>query len=395
MITRPRAFWVVGGMLVLVIAASAAPSPLYDLYQHRWHFSTFVLTQVFAAYALGVLASLLLVGRVSDDLGRRPVLLAGLGGLIASTVAFMLADAVGVLIAARAAQGLATGLVLGVVGAAMLDFRGRHDAQFVGLANGVLSLCGTVAGTLGCGVLAQFVPAPLVIPFVVLLAIEVPLVLLAIALPEPVVERRRPRLRPQPPGVPAAIRGHFALSALGTLASWSVLGIFLGLGAKIASELTGTESPLFAGAVIALIATFGGIAQVAVQGFEPRRVTVVGSAVLAIGLSLNAAVLSTGSAALFLATAAVVGLGFGATFVGALRALTSVVPDHRRAEVMSAFYVVGYLAWAVPALAVGLLTAELGLFPTFRVFTAAVAAACIGVALLARRVRTEPPAVAV
>src|SRR4029079_2621867 len=83
---------------------AVTPSPLYRTYSVLWDFSPLTLTLIYATYAFGVLASLLLFGAVSDDVGRRPVLLAGLAGLLGSTALFLAADSAAWLFAARGLQ---------------------------------------------------------------------------------------------------------------------------------------------------------------------------------------------------------------------------------------------------------------------------------------------------
>src|SRR5436305_10912478 len=136
-------FAVASAVIGLALFASATPSPIYALYQERWHFSTPVLTLVYAVYCFGVLAALLLVGRISDDVGRRPVLAASLAGLLGAGVLFALAHSVGWLFAARALQGVTTGAALGAAGAAMLDLHPARDGSRTGLINGVGSAAGT------------------------------------------------------------------------------------------------------------------------------------------------------------------------------------------------------------------------------------------------------------
>src|ERR1700760_4353999 len=75
-------------LIVSLLAASSAPTPLYAIYQQRWGFSPITTTIVFGVYALAVLASLLTLGRVSDYVGRRPVLLGALTVQAASMVVF-------------------------------------------------------------------------------------------------------------------------------------------------------------------------------------------------------------------------------------------------------------------------------------------------------------------
>src|SRR3954465_11994791 len=122
----------VAAVIGLALFASSTPSPLYGTYRELWGFSPVVLTLVYATYAIGVLAALLLAGRVSDDVGRRPVLLVSLAALMGATVLFMFADSVAWLFAARGVQGLATGLALGAASAALLDLHPRRDPAGVG-----------------------------------------------------------------------------------------------------------------------------------------------------------------------------------------------------------------------------------------------------------------------
>jgi len=383
-------FAVAASVIGLALFASATPSPLYGLYQERWHFSTLVLTLVYAVYAFGVLAALLLVGRLSDDVGRRPVLAASLAGLFGAGVLFAVAQSVGWLFAARAVQGITTGAALGAAGAAMLDLHPRRDGAHAGLVNGVVSAGGIGVGALVASVLVQYAPDPRVTPFVVLLVLVGLTLLLTLALPEPVVERTRPRLRPQRPRVPAESRRAFALAALAVLSSWSIAGLYLSLGPNLITELVHTTNRLAGGASVLALTLPAAVTQLVWQRLDPRRAAAYGSAVLAAGMAATAASLSTGSAALFLAASVVTGGGFGVAFMGALRSLTQAVPERHRAEVMSAFYVVAYFAIALPAVAAGLAAPSLGLEPTFRIFSLAAAALALGLSLIAGRGERAP-----
>src|SRR3954471_19075607 len=168
----PRlAYALVAAAIGLALFASSTPSPLYGSYRELWGFSPLVLTLVYATYAVGVLAALLLAGRLSDDVGRRPVLLVSLAALMVASVVFALADSVAWLFVARGVQGLATGLVLGAASAALLDLHPRRDPAGVGLHNGVVSAGGLGLGALVSAILVQLAPAPRVMPYAVLLAL--------------------------------------------------------------------------------------------------------------------------------------------------------------------------------------------------------------------------------
>jgi predicted MFS family arabinose efflux permease len=386
------AYWLVAAIIGLALFASATPSPIYALYREEWGFSSFALTAVFAVYAIGVLAALLLAGRISDDVGRRPVLIGSLAALLVSTGLFLAADSVAWLFAARALQGVATGVAMGSAGAALLDLHPRRDTHSAGLANGVASSAGMGLGALLSSVLVQYVPLPQRTPYLVLLVIFTVLLIGAILMPEPVQERRRLSLRFQRPHVPREIRGAFGLSALGVLASWSIGGLFMSLGPQLAAIELGTDNRVAGGFAIFALCGAGAVSQVLFQRTAPWKLTSVGSLIVAIGMAAVVGSLSLGSGLAYLAASVLTGLGWGGAFLGALRSLTVVVPPRHRAETMSAFYLVAYSSLSLPALAAGLVVSSWGLLPTFRVFGGLVVLAGLVVAVGA--LRTRPEAVA-
>src|SRR3954454_2157483 len=214
----PRlAYVLVAAVIGLALFASGTPSPLYGTYRELWGFSSEVLTLIYATYAFGVLAALVFAGRISDQWGRRPVLILALATLLVTSVVFMLAQSVAWLFVARGVQGLATGLALGAASAALLDLHPRRDPAGVGLTNGVVSAAGLGLGVFVSATFVELLPAPRVLPYVALF------VLFAIALagvarmPEPVADRRSLRLPPQRPGVPAGVRRPFLLAALAVM----------------------------------------------------------------------------------------------------------------------------------------------------------------------------------
>lgn len=368
----PLAFAAVAAVVGVGFYASATPSPLYGVYQLRWHFSTPVLSLVYATYALGVLTSLLLIGGISDHTGRRPVLAWSLLALLLSMLVFLAADSVAWLFAARALQGLATGGALGAAGATLIELHPSGDSRRAALVNGVVSLAALAAGAFVSSVLVQFLPAPRVAPFAVVVGLIVLLLPLVGALPESVPADRRPSLRLRRPAVPASARGPFLLAALGVLSSWSVGGLYLALCPPLASHLLGTHHALAGGAAIAAIMTPGALAQFAGRELSNRTLTAVGAMLLAIGMALTTGAVAVGSAVLFLTSSALSGTGLGLVFMGALRHLNGAIPPSRRAEVMSAFYVVGYLSLSLPAIAAGLAASALGLSETFELFSTCV-----------------------
>jgi predicted MFS family arabinose efflux permease len=387
----PRsAFALVAAVIGLALFASGTPSPLYGTYRELWGFSPLVLTLVYATYAFGVLTTLVLAGRVSDEAGRRPVLVAALTTLMAASVLFMLADSVAWLFVARGVQGLATGLALSTASAALIDLHPARDPVRVGLTNGVASASGIGLGVLVSALLVELLPAPRVLPYVALFVLFAIALAGVVRMPEPVAGRSRPRLTPQRPGVPAVVRRPFALAALAVLSSWSVAGLFLSLGPQLSASVFHTSDHLVAGLGIVALAASGAASQVLFGRTAPWLSATLGSIALATGLLLIVLSAATGSADVYVAGAVVGGGGFGVAFLGGLRVLSAAIPPAHRAEVMSAFYVVAYASLSLPAIAAGVLVTPLGLEATFEVFGSAIAALALVVAALAWRTRPAP-----
>jgi len=389
-LTGLAAFSAVAAVIAVAFYASATPSPLYGVYQARWHFSTPVLSLIYATYAIGVLVSLLLVGSLSDQAGRKPVLAWSLLGLLVSALVFATASSVGWLFAARALQGLATGGALGAAGAALIDLHPTSDTRTAALVNGVVALAGLGIGALFSSALVQFLPAPRELPFAVVAAMIVVLIALVSVLPEPVSRTGRTLVRPQRPAIPQQTRAPFALAALGVIGSWSIAGVYLALGPALAGHLLQTHGELAGGAAAAALMGSGALAQLAGRDLTNRTLTVAGSLLVALGMGLTATAVAVGSAPFFLGASALGGVGFGLAFMGALRHLSAAIPADRRAEVMSAFYVVGYLSLALPAVAAGIIASAVGLSETFELFSAGVVVIALIVALGGRRIDRAP-----
>jgi MFS family permease len=386
----PRsAYSLAAGIVGLAMFASGIPSPLYETYSTMWGFSAVVLTIVYATYAFGVLAALLLAGRLSDEIGRRPVLLTALCGILISTLVYMPAQSVAWLFVARGLQGVATGLALSAASASLLDLHPRRDPIAVGLANGVASAGGMGLGILASSVFVEYLPAPRVLPYVLLAILLLVATIATLRLQDPVVPRpgARVRLTPQRPSVPPASRRAFLLASLAVLSSWSLNGLYLSLGPELSANLLHTDSVVLSGLVVCSLPAAAAVSQLVFGRGAPWAGAGYGSLGLAAGMGLLVAAVATGSAALFVFASVIAGFGFGVAFLGGLRSLSAAVPPEHRAAVMSAFYVVAYSALSLPAIAAGLLSTPLGLDSTFEIFGAAIAVLALVVAGEAWRTR--------
>lgn len=379
---RPAAFWLVAVVLLLLLLSSAAVSPLYPLYQDLWGFSPAVLTVVFAVYAAAVLASLLLVGSLSDTLGRRRVVVGSVVGVIVSLVLFALARDVGWLILARGVQGLAVGAATGALSAALIELAPPLRTDRGTMINSVAPVAGLAAGGLGAGLLVQFAPAPTVLVYLVLLAVFAVVGVLALLLPEtaPLAAATggvRLALRPRRPAVPRSSWRPFAILSITVVAMWAIGGLYLSLGPSLVEELLGRPDRLAGGAAIATLAGISAVAPIVAGSWSVRRLLVVGLALVLAGMAVLLTAITLGSIALFFAGTAVVGLGWGPGFLGAFRGLAVLADPEHRGELLAAVYVVAYAAMSLPALAAGVAAGWFGLTSTALVYLLAVAALAV------------------
>jgi MFS family permease len=386
-LSNQTAYRLAAAVIGLGLFASVTPSPLYRTYSMLWHFSPITLTLIYATYAFGVLVALLTVGGTSDDVGRRPVLLAALATLMASTLLFMLADSAAWLFVARGLQGLATGTALSAASAALLDLHPRRDAAGVGLTNGVVAAAGLGAGILASSSLVQLGWEPRVVPYAGLFALLAIAFAGAYRMPEPVAVRRRFRVSLERPSVPPAVRRPYVLAALAVLSSWSIGALFFSLGPQLADRLFQSSNVILSGAGIVALAAAAVVAQILTGRTAPWIATSAGSIALAAGMVLIVVASATGSGLLYLAGSVLGGAGFGAAFLGGLRALVVAIPPEHRAAVMSAFYVAAYGSLSVPAVLAGIVVTHIGLQSTFEIFGAVVAAIALVVAFEAWRTR--------
>jgi MFS family permease len=387
------AYALVASVIGLGLFASLTPSPLYRAYSVLWDFSPLTLTLIYATYAFGVLATLLLAGGVSDRVGRRPVLLVSLAGLMGSTVLFLLAASPPWLFVARGLQGLATGAALSAAGAALLDLHPRRDPAGVGLTNATAAAAGIGLGMLVSSSLVQIGWEPRLLPYLVLLLLTAILFAGAYWMPEPVLERSRFRLAVARPSVPAVVRRPFILAALAVLSSWSIGALFFSLGPQLAAHLLDTSNVILSGIGIVALAAAATVAQVATGRTAPWIAASAGSIALAAGTMMIVVAAATDSSTLYLAGSILGGAGFGAAFLGGLRALVTAIPPEHRGAVLSAFYVAAYASLSVPAVLAGIAVTYISLQSTFEIFGSVVAAIALVVAFEAWRTRpTRRPA---
>ena len=377
--------WFLAITLLSFLAASTAPTPLYHLYQEHLQFSAATLTLIFGVYALSLLAALLTVGSLSDYLGRKPVIFTAVLLNMLAMLLFINADSVAWLISARVLQGFATGMATAVLSAALLD----TDRQQGPMVNSVAPLLGMALGAMGCGVLAEFAPLPLQLTYWVLFVLFMMQALYVWRLPESVTRQ---------PGAWASLRPtlHVPIQARRMLwrvlpidlAVWALGGFFASLAPSLVRTATGSTSNLIGGATVAVLTVTGALMIYTLRNRPADKVLLLGASLLPAGVALILLAVNSASLPLFFFGTLVAGGGFGAGFLGALRSIVPLALPHERAGLMSAFYVLSYLAFCLPSLLAGSLTRTFGLVATTDGYGAVLIILSLGALVGLMRVQT-------
>lgn len=356
------------GMAVMMAGASA-PSPFYPTLQQEIGFTSMTLTAVFAVYTVTLLAALLVMGSLSDHVGRRPVISAGFALMAFSLFLFWHAEDVGSLVVARFLQGIAAGLLLSTLSAAVVDFEPRDRPGSASVWNSVVPLSGLAVGALVAGLLMDATSGAKASVFGALVAGSALFAGLIWCVPEtaPRHEGVWASLRPRI-GVPATAATAFWRSAPAVIAGWATGGLYLALGAPLVRHVFGAQDHTRQAIVIVILCGAGAAACYVARGRSSRSVTLFGTSALALGTTLTLAAMVWTSLPAYLLALVVAGAGFGTCFYGVLRSVVPVVRPQERGELFAALFTLSYLAFGLPTLLAGVAIGAFGLAPTVLVY---------------------------
>jgi len=365
------------------------PTPLYPIYQQQLGFSELIITVIFAAYAVGVIGALVLFGSWSDQLGRRPMLLAGLAFSAASALVFMFADNLGLLLLGRLLSGLSAGIFTGTATVAVVELAPPAWAGAATLVATVANMGGLGLGPLFAGVLAQYLPAPLLLCYALDLGLVLLLATVVWRAPETAELPDRARLGLQPLSVPPDVRAVFIPAAIAGFAGFAVLGLFTAVAPAVMGKILGVSSHALTGFVVFLLFVGSMAGQLGQSRLADGVRLPVGCVVLIAGVACVGLAIGTASLVLLVLGAVVAGIGQGVAFRAGLGAITAASPPRRRAEVASTFFVVAYVAISIPVVGVGLMADMVGLATAGMVFSGVVALLAAGalISLVALRQR--------
>jgi MFS family permease len=384
---NPRAAFALRAAIpIAFLAASSAPTPLYAIYQSSMHLSAVLITVIFAAYSIALLLALLVVGALSDHVGRRTVIMGALAIQFAAMILFIFADNATELISARAIQGMATGAATAALAAGLTDLAPAKAP----LINSVSPIIGMAVGALGSAALTTVVAFPTVEVFIILAALFAVLLIMASWLPE--TARRSPgawKSLAVRMTVPGAARGPLLAAAPMLVAIWAIGGFVLSLGPTLVRAETGSNSPMVGGWFVFALTISGAVAVMLLRSSAPLKLLTLGAGALAAGVGvLLVGVLSHQAALLFIG-AAIAGVGFGGGFQGALRTIMPAAAPNERAALLATVYVISYLATSVPAIAAGVLSSSWGINATaIAMGSAVIVLALIALASVLSRSRT-------
>jgi predicted MFS family arabinose efflux permease len=358
--------------------AAGAPSPLFRLEQQEWGFPVWLLTIAFAIYAIALLATLLVAGSLSDYIGRRPVLIGALGVEAAAMLIFLLAPDIGWVIAARTVQGIATGAGVGAFTAAAAEYAPARHKKLGVLAGSVAPAAGLGLGALMAGIVVRFTEAPGSIIFTFLAVFFVLGMIVVIASGE-TVARRHGALRSLTPrvSVPRLARSEFFASIPVHIATWMLGGLYLGLVPSIVHSVFDVDSGLVTGLAIMALSGTGALAGFLFGSAPARSAVILGGSLTVTGTAVTLFSIITGLLPLFFVGSVIAGVGFGASFSGALRIIAPLAEAHQHAELFAAIYVVSYLSFSLPVVVAGLVVSTAGITTTVVVYGETVIAAAL------------------
>lgn len=375
------AFMVVAAMMAVMFMGSTLVTPLYALYRHAFGFSEFILTLVYAVYAVGNFVALLIFGRLSDEIGRKPIGLTSLGLASISTLIFLAALSTGWLFWARMLSGFGVGLASGTAAAWLAELDTAEQKSRATLITSSANFIGIALGPLVSGALAQYAPWPLHLSFLVYLAVLAIIGVLVARTRETVEMPRRSwravSLRPRL-GVPTELRVSFIAPAVTAFATFAVIGFYAALLPTILAESLHQTNVAVGGAVVFELFLVATLVTIVTRQIESRLAMLSGLVMLLPSLALLVLAQVLGSTFILLTGTALSGCAAALGYRGSLQVVNKIAPEERRAEVVSSYYVAMFLGNSVPVIGVGLMTVIASANVSSLVFACVIALFAVG-----------------
>jgi MFS family permease len=348
----------VAAMIAALFAGSTALTPLYIIYKQAFGFSQITLTLVYAVYVIGNLAALLMLGRVSDVVGRRPTALAAMAVAVVSALFFLFAENVTSLDIARILSGLGIGVGAGSGTAWLAELVASKDKSAAATIATSTNFLGLGLGALGSGLLAEYAPWPLRLIFVVYVAVLAVVTVLIWRTKETIARRRKladVSMRPKF-SVPGDIRAAFVAPAVTGFGAMALVGFYAALAPSILAQQLRVVSHAEAGALFFELAIVAAATIVATTRFSSRSIMFAALFLMIPTVALIVAAQVFASMAIMIAATACCGVAAALGYRGGLQVVNQIAPADRRAEVVSAFFVCCFCGNALPVIGIGILS---------------------------------------
>jgi MFS family permease len=349
----------VAAMIGALFAGSTMLTPLYVIYERQFQFSTVTLTLIYSVYVIGNLAALLVFGHVSDKIGRRPAAVFALAIAVVSALVFLFADGIAALYAARILSGLGIGVGAGTGTAWLAELIAEDDKARAATLATSTNFVGLAVGAMATGLLAQYAPWPLQLPFVVyigaLLVIAALIWRTGETVARPVRSLRALPLRPRL-SVPRPIRAQFVAPAVTGFGAMALVGFFAALAPSILAKELHETSHAVAGALFFELAMIVALSIVLTQRLSSRAAMLWALALMLPGVGLLVAAQVFASLAHMIAASAVCGVAAGLGYRGSLQVVNQIAPAEQRAEVTSVYFVCGFSGNALPVIGIGMVS---------------------------------------
>jgi len=346
----------IGGCVVAVLfMGSTLLTPLYDLYSTAYRLSVLGLGVLYAVYVIGNLVALLFFGRLSDQVGRRPIALASLALAALSTFLFLFARGPTWLFAARIISGLGVGLGSGAATAWITEFTPEAKRTSAASMMTAFNFAGLALGVMSAGLLVQYEPHPLRLPFEMYLVLLTVLALFVARTPETLRARSQIDLKPRL-GVPSGARLPFIAPAAGGFAAMAIVGFYAALGPTTLKHSLHVVNSALSGAVVAELFVVAALVIVATRHLTARATMMIGLMTIPIGVVLLVVAQRYGSLTIMLLSASFCGLSAALAYRGGLAVAGTLTPPERRAEVASSYFVCCFIGNALPIIGVAALT---------------------------------------
>jgi MFS family permease len=358
-----------GAAIFVLFMGSTVLTPIYSFYRDTYGLGPLELTLIYAVYVIGNLAALLFLGRLSDTVGRRRIVLGGLGLAALSSGLFLIAPGVGWLFAARIVNGLAVGVGSGAATAWITESLPKERRALAASVMTAFNFAGLAAGPICAGLLVQYAPWPLRLPFAIYLCLILAVAGFALTAPETLRQDRSREISLRPKlGVPADLLIPFLAPAAAGFASMSEVGYYAALGPAMIRQALKIENHALSGLMVAELFAVSTLAILATRKMAPRPALLIGLSATPAGLLSLLAAQSWASLIVMLGATAITGAGAALAYRGGLGVVNELAPSDRRAGMASAYFVCCFLGNALPVIGVGALSEAIDLAAASRIF---------------------------